>query len=96
MMEKLTAFERMALGYLASGFTTATHRVARACGFDKTLGDWATANGRNLLLRLEGRGLVAHVRTTCGYIHWWKITDAGRAAIARDTAIAQVREPRQP
>lgn len=82
MSRALNHFHHAALAYLADGYCTATHHVARACGFDKINGDRATARARNILKTLEGRGLVEGVRASrSGNVYWWRITDAGREAV---------------
>jgi hypothetical protein len=59
----------------------ATHWMSAAAGCP---GD--TVRTRRLLKRLERQGLVEGVQgISSGTVRWWKITDAGRAAITKAT-----------
>ncbi|MFC5393031.1 hypothetical protein [Bosea vestrisii] len=72
----LSRNETTALTYLSQGRETASCHIQRRCMHP----DAQTT--RRLLKRLEREGLVAGVKGRSGRVYWWRITDAGRAAIA--------------
>ncbi|AUW59412.1 hypothetical protein C1T17_16285 [Sphingobium sp. SCG-1] len=79
MSRNLSLADHTALTYLFTGNRTATHWVARACGFTS---DRATAQARTMLRRLQRWGLVGGVSASrSGNVYWWTITDAGREAV---------------
>lgn len=74
--QQLALHDHTALVYLAEGYRTATHHIARACGLS------ATSTARTMLHRLARWGMVEGITPTGGgNIYWWRITDAGRKAV---------------
>lgn len=78
---QLAILRRMAEG---TGGPIATHWMDRAAGCP---GD--TAGTRRRLQTLARRGLVEGVEAgRSGVVRWWKITDAGRAAVVHAESCA--------
>ena len=73
----LSRNELIALTYLSAGRETASCHIQRRCDHP----DAPTT--RRMLKRLERAGLVAGVSSQGGRVYWWRITDAGREAIAK-------------
>ncbi|WP_416462735.1 hypothetical protein [Sphingomonas sp. VDB2] len=70
--------DHTALAFLAEtpAGLSATHHVAKACGFG------LTSMARTMLRRLARWGMVEGVTPIGGgNIYWWRITDAGRKAV---------------
>ncbi len=79
MTRQLSFDDYIALRYLECGSSTATHHVARTLGYDRVSGDRATPRARALLRRLVRWGYVERIGAPA---RWYRITDAGREALA--------------